>query len=433
MAQSKTQRNVSTSRGSEFVGTVCELDITNVAHGGVFVARHEGRVIFVADTLPGERVLARITDASQKSFWRADTVEVLKASADRQEHVWSAASVTRDPAQRAGGAEFGHIKLATQRDLKAFVLEDSLSRMGKIERRVEVEALEGDDESQGTGWRTRVRLHVNADGKVGPYAARSHNIIEVEDLPLAASRIAELAPFGQRIPGIDFIDLVGPSGDSARAIAGNIDTGKNKKRPAPEPITETVSKRAFKVDVRGFWQVHRQAAATLSEAVSSVIDEALFDPRAANHDLYGGVGLFAAAVGDRFGSTTRMTSVESDEMATEYALDNLAEWVGARAVTARVDRYLDSVRRDLNAVEKARYAAATIVLDPPRAGAGKDVVNSLAELSPAQLVYVACDPVALARDVALFAERGYQLEELRAFDLFPNTHHVEAVARFVKN
>ena len=415
------------------MGTLCELDITNVAHGGVFVARHDGRVIFVADTLPGERVLARITDASQKSFWRADTVEVLKASPDRQEHVWSAASVTRDPAERAGGAEFGHIRLSTQRDLKAFVLEDSLSRMGKIERRVEVEALEGDNESKGTGWRTRVRLHIDADGRVGPYASRSHSVIEVEDLPLAASRIAELAPFGQRIPGIDFIDLVGPSGDSARAIAGNIDNGKNKKRPAPEPITEIVGKRSFKVDVRGFWQVHRHAAATLSDAVSSVIDEALFDPRAANHDLYGGVGLFAAAVGDRFGSTTRMTSVESDEMATEYALDNLAEWVGARAVTARVDRYLASVLGDLNAVEKARYAAATIILDPPRAGAGKDVVNSLAELSPAQLVYVACDPVALSRDVALLAEKGYALQELRAFDLFPNTHHVEAVARFVKN
>ena len=437
MAQSNntrsSQRNASPQRGSEFVGTLCELDITNVAHGGVFVARHEGRVIFVADTLPGERVLARITDASQKSFWRADTVEVLKPSADRQVHVWSAASVSRDPALRAGGAEFGHIKLATQRDLKAFVLEDSLARMAKIERRVEVEALEGDDESRGTGWRTRVRLHVDSDGRVGPYAARSHSVIEVEDLPLAAPRIAELAPFGQRIPGIDFIDLVGPSGDSARAIAGNIDTAKNKKRPAPEPITEMVGTRAFKVDVRGFWQVHRHAAATLSEAVSSVIDEALFDPRAANHDLYGGVGLFAAAVGDRFGSTTRMTSVESDEMATEYALDNLADWIGARAVTARVDRYLDSVRRDLNAIEKARFAAATIVLDPPRAGAGKDVVNSLAELSPAQLVYVACDPVALSRDVALLAEKGYELQELRAFDLFPNTHHVEAVARFVKN
>lgn len=426
------QRHSSPNRGSEFVGTLCELDITNVAHGGVFVARHEGRVIFVADTLPGERVLARITDASQKSFWRADTVQVLKPSADRQEHVWSAAGIDRDPAQRAGGAEFGHIKLATQRDLKAFVLEDSLYRMAKVDRRVTVEALEGDDDTQGTGWRTRVRLHVDADGRVGPYASRSHTVIEVEDLPLAAARIAELAPLGQRIPGIDFIDLVGPSGDSARAIAGNIDTGKNKKRAAPEPITEMVGKRAFQVDVRGFWQVHRHAAATLSEAVSSVIDEALFDPRAANHDLYGGVGLFAAAIGDRFGSTTRMISVESDEVATEYASNNLSEWVGARAVTARVDRYLDSVRRDLNAIEKARFEAATIVLDPPRSGAGKEVVNSLAELSPAQLVYVACDPVALARDVALLAERGYQLEELRAFDLFPNTHHVEAVARFIQ-
>lgn len=432
MAQRITQRNSSPSRGSEFVGTLCELDITNVAHGGVFVARHDGRVIFVADTLPGERVLARITDASQKSFWRADTVEVLKASPDRQEHVWSAASVTRDPAQRPGGAEFGHITLAAQRNLKAFVLEDSLSRMARVQRRIEVEALEGDDETKGTHWRTRVRLHVDAEGRVGPYGARSHNVIDVEDFPLAESRIAELAPLGQRIPGIDFIDLVSPSGDAARSIAGNIDTGKNKKRPAPDPITEIVGSRKFKVDVRGFWQVHHHAALVLSDAVSSVIDEALFDPRAANHDLYGGVGLFSAAVGDRFGSTTRMTSVESDEMATEYALENLAEWVGARAVTARVDRYLESVLQEINAIEKARFAAATFVLDPPRSGAGKEVINAVAELSPAQLVYVACDPVALARDVALLAERGYKLEELRAFDLFPNTHHVEAVARFTR-
>lgn len=433
MAHSVTQRNFSPQRGSEFVGTLCELEITNIAHGGVCVARHEGRVIFVADTIPGERVLARVTDASQKSFWRADTVEVITASPDRQEHIWSAASISRDPAERAGGAEFGHITLSAQRDLKAFVLKDSLSRMAQLERDVTVEALPGDDESHGTGWRTRVRLHVDAEGKVGPYAARSHNVIEVEDLPLAAPRIAELAPFGQRIQGIDYIDLVGPSGDSARAIAGNNDTGKTSKRPAPEPVTEIVGSRRFQVDVRGFWQVHRHAAATLSDAVSSVIDEALFDPRAANHDLYGGVGLFAAAVADRFGSTTRIISVESDEMATEYASENIAEWVGARALTARVDRYLHSVLREMNAIEKARFEAATIVLDPPRSGAGKDVIASLAELSPAQLVYVACDPVALARDVALLAQRGYHLEELRAFDMFPNTHHVEAVARFTRN
>ncbi len=427
------QTNSSLPRGSEFVGTLCELEITNIAHGGVCVARHDGRVVFVSDTIPGERVLARITDASQKSFWRADTVEVLSASPDRQDHIWSAASLERDPAERAGGAEFGHIQLNAQRDLKAFVMKDSLTRMAKIEREVAVDALPGDDESRGTGWRTRVRLHVDESGKVGPYAARSHRVIDVDDLPLATPRIADLAPLGQSIAEIDYIDLVDPSKDSARSIAGIIDTSKKQKRPAPEPITELVGTREVQVDARGFWQVHRHAAMTLSDAVSSIIDEALFDPRAANHDLYGGVGLFAAAIGDRFGSTTRMISVESDELATEYASENLADWVGARALTSRVDRYLSAVLRDLTAVEKARYAAATIVVDPPRLGAGKEVVNSLVELSPAQFVYVACDPVALARDVALLAERGYQLQELRAFDLFPNTHHVEAVARFTKD
>jgi tRNA/tmRNA/rRNA uracil-C5-methylase (TrmA/RlmC/RlmD family) len=425
--QSPTQ---SSPKGSEHVGTQCELEITNVAHGGVFVARHEGRVIFVADTLPGERVIARISDASQKSFWRADTVQVLTASPDRQEHIWSAASIDRDPARRAGGAEFGHITLSAQRDLKKFVLEDSLQRMARVQRDVTVEALPGDDDSRGTGWRTRVRLHIDAEGRVGPYAARSHTVIPVDELPLATTRVNEIAPLTQRMTGSDYVDLVDPSADRARQMVGQLDEGPKKKRPAPEPISEKVGERTFQVDARGFWQVHRHAAATLSQAVSSMIDEALFDPRAANHDLYGGVGLLAAAVGDRFGATTRITTVESDEQATEYAAENLVDWVGARAITARVDRYLASIERDLNAVERARYEAATIVLDPPRSGAGKEVVRSLAALNPAQLVYVACDPVALARDVALLADSGYELRELRAFDLFPNTHHVEAVARF---
>lgn len=431
MSQRNQSPTPASQRGAEHVGKLVELDITNVAHGGVFVARHEGRVIFVSDTLPGERVIARISDASQKSFWRAETVEVLAPSTDRQDHVWAAASIERDPAQRAGGAEFGHIRLAAQRDLKKFVIEDSLSRMAGLDGEVTVEALPGDDESAGTGWRTRVRLHIDVDGLVGPYAARSHTVISVDDLPLATPRLNEIAPLTQRMGGNDFVDLIDPSADRARQIVGQFDEGPKKKRPAPEPITEKVGERTFQVDVRGFWQVHRHAAATLSQAVSSIIDEALFDPRAANHDLYGGVGLLAAAVGDRFGSTTRITTVESDEQATEYAAENLVDWVGARAITARVDRYLASIERDLNAVERARYEAATIVLDPPRSGAGKEVVRSLAQLGPAQVVYVACDPVALARDVALLADSGYELRELRAFDLFPNTHHVEAVARFV--
>jgi tRNA/tmRNA/rRNA uracil-C5-methylase (TrmA/RlmC/RlmD family) len=195
-----------------------------------------------------------------------------------------------------------------------------------------------------------------------------------------------------------------------------------------QTIVERVGERDFRVDVRGFWQVHRAAAETLTRAVQEAIDEALFDPRAANLDLYGGVGLLAAAVGDRFGQSLRITTVESDARATDHAAENLAEWVGAASVTARVERYLQQLRASAGHAERSRLRQATVVLDPPRSGAGKSVVKELAELGPAQLVYVACDPVALARDVGLFAARGYELVRLRAFDLFPNTHHVEAVA-----
>jgi tRNA/tmRNA/rRNA uracil-C5-methylase (TrmA/RlmC/RlmD family) len=201
----------------------------------------------------------------------------------------------------------------------------------------------------------------------------------------------------------------------------------------PTVITEIVGDRRFQLDDTGFWQVHRSAAVALTRAVQEAIDESLFDPRAENLDLYGGVGLFAAAVADRFGAETRITSVESDERATDHASENLAEWLGASAESGRVDRWLRALQLSASAGDRERLAAATIVLDPPRSGAGTDVMALLGALSPAQLVYVACDPVALARDVALAAQSGYRLARIRAFDLFPHTHHVEAVATLVRD
>ncbi|MEI5585019.1 class I SAM-dependent RNA methyltransferase, partial [Agromyces sp. CCNWLW208] len=193
-------------------------------------------------------------------------------------------------------------------------------------------------------------------------------------------------------------------------------------------VAELVGARRFAVDRDGFWQVHRGAAATLTRAVQELVDPDRFDAAAEHHDLYGGVGLLAAAIGDRFGPSVRITTVEADARATLHAGENLAEWVGARAVTARVDRYLDELAGVSDGARPA-LRGATVVLDPPRSGAGRDVVERIAALAPAQVVYVACDPVALARDVGLFRERGFELEAVRAYDLFPNTHHVEAVAR----
>ena len=408
-----------------------DLDITNVAHGGVFVARHEGRVVFVPDTLPGERIRARITDRKHDSFWRAETVEVLDAAPERQPHIWDAASIDRAPGERAGGAEFGHIRLEHQRELKRRVLTDALTRMAKVESDVVVQPVEG-EAPDGTGWRTRVRLQVDDYGTVGPFAARSHTVIPVEDLPLATELVQQTAPFGQRFPGAESVDVVATGSGAAHVLVNDAPVRRGRRvvrpRQRPVPIRERVGEREFRLDARGFWQVHRAAATTLTEAVQSAVDEALFDPRAANLDLYGGVGLLAAALGDRFGSTLRITSVESDEAATDNAAENLAEWIGASAVTDRVERFVQRLAGESSAAERARLRAATIVLDPPRSGAGRPVVDAVASLAPAQIVYVACDPVALARDVALFAERGYPLRTLRAFDLFPNTHHVEAVA-----
>ncbi len=413
-----------------------------VAHGGVFVAHHEGRVVFVADAIPGERVAARITEQHRDRFWRAETVEVLEASPDRREHVWAEASVDRAPERRAGGAEFGHIRGERQRELKAEVLRDALARMGGIEQDVAVRAVDPElapDVSleAGTGWRTRLRLHVADDGTVGPYAARSHTVVPVASVPLAVPELAQLAPLTERFPGARAIDLVAPSGAGSDPAIVVVEEGERMPRGARPTIEERVGDRVFRLDRDGFWQVHRGAAATLTRAVQAFIDPELFDPRAANLDLYGGVGLLAAAVGDRFGDALRITTVESDARATEHAGANLAEWVGARAVTGRVDRFLDELVASVGtgagegagSGERARLRDATVVLDPPRSGAGRAVIERLAELRPRQLVYVACDPVALARDVGLLRERGYELAEVAAYDLFPNTHHVEAVAR----
>lgn len=407
-------------------GDLIDLDITGIAHGGIFVGRHEGRVVFVPDTLPGERVRVRLTDTRKKAFWRAEALEVLDAAPERQRHVWEAAAIDRAPEERAGGAEFGHIALPHQRALKQRVLRESLERVGRLELPVEVHPAGGDETADGTGWRTRVSLHVDDDGRIGPFAARSHRVVETTDLPLATPEIARAAAdLRGAAPGR--IDLVQPADGRVRVLPR---PDGAKPGGATEVIEERVGDRAFRVDVGGFWQVHRLAAPTLSAVVTDRVRAIVgdLDPDAAHLDLYGGVGLFAAALAELGGPSTRITSVESDARATERAGENLAEWVGARAETARVDRFVARLAADASERERARLSRGVALLDPPRAGAGREVVEGLVALDPAAVVYVACDPVALARDLGTFAAHGYHVEGgVHGLDLFPNSHHVEAV------
>lgn len=406
-----------------------ELEATNMAHGGVAVARLDGRVVFVPDVIPGERVRARIVESRKRAFWRAEALSILEQSPHRRPHVWSAASIDVPPQRRAGGADYGHIALAHQRELKAQVLEDALQRFGGVERRVEVEALPGPEgtaagaDENGTGWRTRVRLHVGEDGRPGPMAARSHRVVPVADLPLATEELRAVLPLTESFRAVQTVDALAPSEGEPRLIVGS---------QAPSIIRERVGERIFRLDDGGFWQVHRHAATALTAAVQEAVDPDRLDPGAANLDLYGGVGLLAAALGDLGGRRVRITSVESDERATEHAAENLAEWVGAQAVTARVEHWVRGLA-DASAAERGRLARATVILDPPRSGAGREVLEALAAVRPAQLVYVACDPVAFARDVGTLDRLGYRAAGIRALDLFPATHHVEAVGAFVRD
>lgn len=385
--------------------------------------------MFVSDTMPGERVLARVSDTRHDRFWRAETVRVLQPSEHRREHVWSAASVERDPAERAGGAEFGHIELGHQRTLKHDVIADALHRMAGVEDTPVVEPAPGDDERGGIRWRSRVRLQVDDAGAIGPFAARSHRVVPVDDLPLAIDAVERAAPLGEQQTRSGSIDVTVTSEGFVSVTRRDAD-GQAGRRPLV--IHERVGDRRFALEATGFWQVHRKAPEVLTAAVQGAVDDSLFDPRAFNLDLYGGVGLLAAAIGDRFGPTTRITSVESDENTTDHAAANLADWIGAQTVTARVEHYLRDLATRSSAGERARLRAGTVVLDPPRSGAGRETVELLAGLAPAQLVYVACDPVAFARDLGWLRERGYELAGARALDLFPHTHHVEMVASLVR-
>ena len=396
----------------ETPGDLVELDVLRIAHGGVAVAEHEGRVVFVADTLPGERVLARLSDTTHGRFFRAETVSVLEASPDRRPHVWSAASVDRDPADRAGGAEFGHIAPERQRALKTTVLRDALERTGRMDE-AQLDALDPQVRAvpglpDGTRSRTRIRLHVDDDGRAGPYAARTRHVVTVADLPLGVPELEDLLPSVPRRPGP--VDLVAPSAGTAFALPNGT---------THSPVRERLGERTFTLEATGFWQVHPAAPGVLTEAVGAAVDRDRFDPRAGNLDLYGGVGLLAAALADLGGPTTVVTTVEADRRASRHARENLAGWRGARTVGARVDVFLGR--------EKGPRPGATVVLDPPRSGVGRAVVEGVVALAPAQVVYVACDPVALARDLATFAEHGWRPRRLDAFDLFPNTHHFEVV------
>ncbi len=393
------------------VPTTLTLAIESMAHGGEGVARHEGKVYFIADTIPGEHVVAEISE-EKKSYGRGVAVEILEPSPHRQDHIWDLASINRSPNQRIGGADYGHITYAHQLELKAQVIRDALLRFGKTEASVNVTPVE-----PNLAYRTRVSLHVDADGRLGQRAARSHTIIPIDEHPLATKALQELAPWRETYPGAERVDLVATSTGDTRILVREPNSTPDRSSLT---VTEVVNGHELQVAESGFWQVHSAAPETLTAAVDRAVDRTRLDPTLEHSDLYGGVGLLALPLLTAIGPTAKLVTVESNERATDLAAANLSEWVGSCALTAKVENFV----RHLGITK-----GSTVVLDPTRQGAGQDTMKQLLDSEPAQVIYVACDPVAFARDLAVANANGWKLDHLEAFDIFPQTHHVELVAR----
>jgi tRNA/tmRNA/rRNA uracil-C5-methylase (TrmA/RlmC/RlmD family) len=402
-----------------WTGNRIEVEVGAVAHGGHCVARAEGRVLFVRHALPGEQVIVEVTEDKGGAFCRADAVEILEASPDRVE---PSCALARPGG--CGGCDWQHATPAAQRDLKAFVVAEQLHRLAGLDVKVEVEELPGGP----LGWRTRQRLAVDAQGHAGLRAHRSHRV-----LPLAGNGCPISVP-----------DLFGDVLDTAHEPRTELDvvlddTG-TRHVASLEPIpkrprqyrtrwltggtaTQHAADRDWRLHADGFWQGHPAAAQTLAEVVA---DYAATPEGGSAWDLYGGVGLFAAVLAEQVGPDGSVLMIESVASAVDDARRNLADRPQVRFLTGRVEHALVD-GTDL-AVGGADIEPDVVVLDPPRKGAGRTVVEAVAGEAPLRVVYVACDPAALARDLACFAENGYRLAALRAFDAFPMTHHVECVA-----
>ncbi len=427
--------------GEPLVGERYEVEVGPVAHGGGHcVARHEGRVLFVRHALPGERVVAQVTEGTSTSrFLRADAVEVLEPAKERIEAPCPFAGPGK-----CGGCDWQHVTPGGQRKLKASVLTEQLAKLAGLTP--EEAGWDGSVEPVGgklpagqvPAWRTRVQYTVDAQSdKVGLRKHRSHEVQPIDRCLIAAEGVTELGVEARDWPGVATVEVVAASGSSDRqvvltprdgaqlpiveldkpvSIARVDDHGGVHKVHGRSFVRERAAGRTWRISNGGFWQIHPEAPDTLVDAVLDGLDPQWGESAL---DLYCGVGLFAGALADRVGEDGAVLGIESSKQAVADARHNLAVLENVRIECDRVETLLP--RTGITATD-------LIVLDPPRAGAGRETVAHLAGLEARRIAYVACDPAALARDLAFFREGGYRPVSLRAFDLFPMTHHFECVA-----
>ncbi|PYQ12654.1 MAG: hypothetical protein DMF80_17015 [Acidobacteria bacterium] len=425
-------------------GDAVEVVVEKGVYRGLGLARHEGQVVFVPRALPGDRVRARVQSLTS-GYARAEVEELLAPGPGRR----TSPCPFFPP---CGGCAYQHLDYAGQLTLKEQVLRESLARAGA--------PWEGDIPITGSpeqGWRTRASFHLASrpDGlRLGLYAEGSHRVV---DLPRClqvseamngtqralAAALAKRPDWARKVRGVELAESADGSrqvaaletemdpaaavalallADAAPALTGfGVVAGQDRRRRfhllRGEPYVEAeVRGRPLRSHIGSFFQGNRFLLESLATAVVDLT------PRGGTVlDLYAGVGLFALALAEGADS---VAGVELNPTAVEDARHN-----AERAGLGRVRFHQGEARQALLSSRPA--PDERVILDPPRTGAGADVVQAIAARRPSVVVYVACDPPTLGRDLKTFAAAGYVPDAVRAFDLFPDTFHLETVVRLL--
>ena len=418
-------------------GDRIRLTVERPAAGGRMIARHEGSIVFVSGTIPGETVEAEVEKVQRGTGW-AVTRRVLTASPDRIEGA---------PDGACGGSVLAHINYERQRALKAAIIEDAFRRLGRLTLDAPVEVMA----SPIDGYRMRARLHVRG-GRIGFFREGTHSLCDarttrqLRDDSMAAIEALERSLSVLERPTIAAIELsenveaseralhleLAPDADPSRLAAlTKVDgvTGVTCA-PAAHPRTmelwgspfvgDRVSGALLTRHARSFFQGNRFLLSSLVDHVMGLVD----DQRPGTGesgvlDLYAGVGLFSVAA-DAAGKGP-VTAVEGDRFSADDLTRN-ATGKNITVIVGPVEKFL----------ERRRGRWSAVIVDPPRTGMSKEATAGVIGLGAPRLVYVSCDIATLARDARLLLDAGYRIVSTRAFDLFPNTAHVETVIAFAR-
>lgn len=428
-------------------GTI-EATIERYADQGRCVARVDGRVVFVRFALPGERVRIALDQPARADdrFWTGEVAEVLEASPDRVAPPWPLAGPLAQGGG-VGGADLIHVSLEGQTRWKSALIAEQMRRLGHVDVDVPVSRVEDAAAPDGLHWRTRIELIADAGGRASMRRRESHDRVPLSDMPLATRRALDIAAReglwdGGFRPGAkirlsvpeprDGGDFAAGDGDGnfALLVDGEVAKGEPTLR---ETVDVDGHRFDYQVDAGGFWQVHRLAPPTLAGHVTGQVRRALAamggdGGKSTIWDLYSGSGLFTLPLATLCAPQGRVLAVEGARGAVRNAKANVE--------AAGLDQVIEmtgDVARTLRHVPNATKRPDVVVLDPPRAGARRQVCQAIAESGARAIVYVACDPTSLARDTATLTGLGYRLDGIHAFDIYPMTHHVETVATFTRD